>query len=119
MGQNSEETITQFTTRLQGQANICDLTVDCSSCDQSVSFREKIIMYQFIRGLHDHKAQERILESSAQVEGGELSLIRVLKIAEAYEMGKENQKSVNQGGQLSRLSEYQASKRTSRQEASH
>ena len=117
MDQGSDETITQFTTRLQGQANICDLTVECPGCVQSVSFREKLIMYQFIRGLHDNNAQERILEASAGVKGGELLLIRVPKLAEAYEMGKENQKSVNHGGQLSRISEYQASKRSSRQES--
>ena len=74
-------------------------------------------MYQFIRGLHDVSAQEHILETTAQVEGGELSVIRVLKIAEAYEMGKQSQKLVNNGGQISRLSDYQAGKRTSRQES--
>ena len=73
-------------------------------------------MYQFKRGLNDINAQEKILETAAQVEGGELSLIRVLKIAEAAEMAKSNQKIVNEGGQLSKLSDYQAKKRTSRQE---
>ena len=56
-------------------------------------------MYQFIRGLSDSKAQERILEASTQVEGGELNLIRVLKLAEAFEMGKTNQQLVNASGQ--------------------
>ena len=116
MGQSANETITQYYTRLQGQANICDLTVECPTCERDVSYREKTLMFQFIRGLHDIKAQERILEASAQVEGGELSLIRVLKLAEAFEMGRANQKLVNEGGQLSWLSEYQSNKRTSRQE---
>ena len=116
MGQKSEETITQYSTRLNGQAAICDLTVECPNCNQDVSFRERTIMFQFIRGLSDVKAQERILETAAQVEGGELSLMRVLKIAEADEMGKTSQQLVNQGGQISKLSDYQTKKRVSRQD---
>ena len=73
-------------------------------------------MHQFVRGLSDPQAQERILESAAAVEGGQLSLTRVLKIAEAHEMGKSSQSYVNSGAQVSCLSEYQAKKRTSRQE---
>lgn len=116
MGQNDSETITQFTTHLQGQASICDLTVECPDCEKQVSFREKFIMYQFIRGLQDTNAQEKILETAAQVEGGEPSLIRVLKLAEAAKMVKANQKFLNQGGELSKLSKYQANKRNSRQD---
>ena len=74
-------------------------------------------MYQFIRGLSDSMAKERILEDSAQVEGGELNLICVLKLAEAFEMGMTNQQLVNAGGQLSRISEYQSKKRASKQDS--
>ena len=116
MGQSNNETITQFATRLRGQAKVCDLTVECPQCQRDVSYGEQAIMYQFIHGLNNFKAQERILEASAQVEGGELSLVRVLKLAEAFKMGRENQKVVNKGGQVSKLSEYQAKKITGRQE---
>ena len=88
-----------------------------SSCDHDVSFKDKILKYQFIRGLADITAQERILESAAQVEGGELTLVRVLKIAEAFEMGRTSQQLVNQGGQLSKLSDYKNKKNSSRQES--
>ena len=69
-----------------------------------------------MRGLADPQTQERILEAAAAVEGGQLSLTRVLKIAEAHKMGKDSQSHVNSGGQLSRLSDYQAKKWNSRQE---
>ena len=117
MGQGADETVLQYSTRLNGQANICDLYVPCSNCDHDVSFREKTIMYQMIRGLHDSSMQERILESAAQVEGGELSLTRVLKIAEDFELGKTTQKMVNNGGTLNRMSDYQSNKRNTRQES--
>ena len=74
-------------------------------------------MYQLVRGLADVSAQERILESAAQVEGGELSLTRVIKLAEAFEMGKTSQEMVNSAGQISRISDHQLKKRTSRQES--
>ena len=65
MGQAADETITQYSKRLNGQAQVCDLTVECPDCQREVSFREKTVMYQFIRGLADSSAQERILEASA------------------------------------------------------
>lgn len=117
MGQGAQETITQYTSRLMGQGDICDFTIQCSECEHDFSFRDRIIMYQFIRGLADVSAQERILETAAQVEGGELSLARVLKIAEAFEMGRASQQLMNQGGQLSRLSEYKLKKNNARQDS--
>ena len=74
-------------------------------------------MYQLVRGLADVTAQERILESAAQVEGGELSLTRVIKLAEAFEMGKSSQELVNSAGQVSKISDHQLKKRGSRQES--
>lgn len=88
MGQQRNEPISTYTARLNGQADLCDLMVTCSECQRDVFFKEKTAMYQLIRGLHDVQAQERILEAVAQVEGGELSLSRVIKLAEAFKMGK-------------------------------
>ena len=73
-------------------------------------------MYQFIHGLHDVQMQQKIMEAAAQVEGGELSLIRVLKLAEAFKLGKASQKLVNNGRQQNRLSDYQANKRNTQKE---
>ena len=42
MGQKPQETITQYTSRLMGQADVCDFVTTCSSCDQDVSFKDKI-----------------------------------------------------------------------------
>ena len=95
MGQGQQESIMQFSTRLNGQADLCDLVVECTDCGQSVSFKEKTIMHQFVRGLSDQHAQERILEAAAAVKGGQLSLTKVLKIAEAHEKGKTSQTQVN------------------------
>ena len=41
---------------------------------------------------------ERVLQAAAQVEGGELSLMRVIKLLEALEMGKASQKLVDSNG---------------------
>ena len=72
-------------------------------------------MYQFVKGLRDNHAQERILEASANEEGGELSLEKVIKFAESFEMGKNSQEIVNKG-QVSQLSEYQKGKSKSCQD---
>ena len=88
INQFTEETVTAFGTRWSGHANLCDMIVPCENYEANVSFKSKMIMYQFIRGLWDQHAQERILEASAQEEGGEMSLEKVVKLAESYEMGK-------------------------------
>ena len=72
-------------------------------------------MYQVVRGLSDLTAQERILDAAAQVEGEELSLTLVIKLAEAFEMGKSTQELVNANSQLSCLSDHQAKKQGARQ----
>lgn len=74
-----------------------------------------MILYQFVRGLDDKGCQERVLENAAHAEGGKLTLIKTLKIAEAFEMSKASQEQVNNGGQLSKFSQHQLNKQSSRQ----
>ena len=74
-------------------------------------------MYQLVRGLADKEAMERVLQAATQVEGGELSLPRVIKLCEALEMGKQSQHLVNSSAaSLNRISEYQRSKNAGRQQ---
>ena len=73
-------------------------------------------MYQLIRGNTDPEIQARILQAGAQVEGGELSLNRVMKLAEVLEMGKTSQELVSGAGALYRLSDHQRNKKSGRQD---
>ena len=74
MGQHRDEKVNAYAARLNGKADLCDLVVDCHECEVKVSFKEKLLMYQLIRGLGDPDIQARILQTGAQVQGGELSL---------------------------------------------
>lgn len=65
MGQAQDETESAFSTRLNGQADFCDLFVSCQECQTDVSY-EHFIMHQFIHGLRQIGAQERIMETAAQ-----------------------------------------------------
>lgn len=111
MGQQRHETITSYSTRLNGLSYLCDLFMTCPNCNADVSFKEKVIMYQLIGVISDISARESILEAAAQVEGGKLSLIRVMKLAEAFEMGRSSQELVNSTGQISKISDNQLKKR--------
>ena len=74
-------------------------------------------MYQMIRGLHDRDQMERVLQAAAQVEGGELTLTRVIKLLEALEMGKTSQKLVDSNGStLNRMSQHRKNNDNSRQQ---
>ena len=69
MSQFNDETVTAFATRLSGHANLCDMLVTCDACEIDISFKNKLVMFQFVKGLKDSHAQERILEASASEEG--------------------------------------------------
>ena len=111
MGQQHGEKVSTFIARLNGKAEICDYLVECKECHKDVSYKEKTIMYQLVRGLADREMQERVLQAAAQVEGGELSLTRVVKLCEALEVGKLSQEMLtNNNGSINRMSEYQVRK---------
>ena len=114
MSQYSSEKCTAFGTHLNGQASICDMYTSCNECEAQVSFKEDMILYQFICGLKDTQIQSKILEASAQVEGGKLSLPRTLKLAESFEMSRNSQDQMNKGT-VWKLSDHQKSKRTGQQ----
>ena len=56
MTQLNEETVTSFATRLSGHANLCDMLVKCPTCEVDVSFKNKLVMFQFVKGLKDNHA---------------------------------------------------------------
>ena len=85
MGQQRDEKISAFLARLNGKADLCDYLVECPKCHDDVSYKEKTVMYQLVRGIQDCEMQERVLQAAAQVERGELSLVRVIKLCEALE----------------------------------
>ena len=116
MGQQWAEKVSAYTAQLNGQAELCDYLVDCPSCEAQVSYKEKTVMYQVVRGLEDRDMQERVLQAAAQVEGGEMSLTRVIKLCEALEMGKFSQDIFhNSSGSINRVSVYQRKKARSKQ----
>ena len=73
MGQNKDETIMAYSTRLNGQADVCDMFVSCNDCSVDVSYKEDMITYQFLRGLNDTNVQEKIMESAATNEGKKMT----------------------------------------------
>ena len=117
MGHYRDKKVTAFSSRLNGKADLCDLVIDCPGCKKEVSFKEKIILYQLIKGLADPDIQARVLQAGAQVEGGELSLTRVMKLTEALKMAKTNQELISAGSAgLYRLSDHPKKKHTGRQD---
>ena len=54
---------------------------DCPVCHKDVSFKEKLLMFQLVRGLADPDIQSQVLQARAQEESSELLLNCVMKIA--------------------------------------
>ena len=68
--------------RLNGQAELCDLTVLYPEHGCDISFKKRLMMLQLVRGLQDLTIQEWLLQEAASVESGELSLVKVTKLVE-------------------------------------
>ena len=63
-----------YLARLNGQAELCDLSVTCQ-CTKVVSFKEKFTTLQLIRGLYEKEIQKKVLAAGAALgEGEEMSL---------------------------------------------
>ena len=59
MGQGNQESMMQYSTRLNGQADLCDFSVDCTDCGHPVSYKEKVIMHQFIKDCRTNKLRRK------------------------------------------------------------
>lgn len=88
MEQMRDEGVLPFLSRLNCQANLCDLQVNYS-CQLKLHFREEFKTLQLIRDLKDNEIQEKVLAAGAALsEGNELSLAEVVKMVEVSESAK-------------------------------
>lgn len=70
MCQDRDEGVHAFLARLNGQAELCDMTVKCPSetCSRGMSFKERLTMLQLVRVLHDAEIQGKVLQEGATEE---------------------------------------------------
>ena len=63
MAQEREENVREFLARLKAQASMCELSVPCTatSCNEKVSYVDKIILHALIRGIIDEDIREQKL----------------------------------------------------------
>jgi hypothetical protein len=108
MGQEREESALSYSARLRGKSNLCNFNVLCAGCEIEVSYTDKIMAHQFVRGLVDPVVQEKIL---AKASGGEeLEIKELTTMVEALEMGKRSQALLVGSGGLNRVSDYRQAK---------
>ena len=107
MAQNTEEPVTQFVSRLKGQAGICDFEVKCSrdDCGANVSYSDEMVSHQLVRGLEDPSIQEKVLAQAATDK--ELDLKKITEFVIAQETGTRSSKILNSGAGIGRISDYQ------------
>ena len=66
MKQDPEEPIRAFCSRLVGIADLCDLTVQCSSpsCSHKTSYRDQVVLLALLKGMHHVDIRTRVLSST-------------------------------------------------------
>ena len=77
--QDGEENVRAFLARLKSSASVCDLSVTCTAhtCEENVSYADKIILHALIRGLVDEEIREQVLAQTV-----EMSLDETVKFIE-------------------------------------
>ena len=106
LAQDIDEPVTQFVSRLKGQSSVCDFEVKCCSvgCDTTVSYSDKMVSHQLVRGLADASIQEKVLALAATEK--DLSLKKITEFVLAQETGTRSSKLLGEVAGISRISDY-------------
>ena len=84
MQQGLDEPMRTYAARLKGQANICNMTVTCPSCNTEVDYSREVIRDTIARGLNDEDIRLNLLSDRHQ----DMSLEDTIMYIEAKEDGK-------------------------------
>ena len=64
--QQTDEPVRAFVARLTGTADMCGMQVQCSDCQQNVSYRDEVVMQMIIHGLANHVIKQRVLSRTGK-----------------------------------------------------
>ena len=108
LGQDSDENCTSFSASLRGQASICDFTVQCKepTFKKDVSYTDRMIAHQLVRGLSDSDIQEQVMAHAAETP--DLDLATIQKFVEAKETGRRSVAMIAGSRGLNRVSDYKS-----------
>ena len=109
--QEHGETCRAYLARIRGLANVCKLSVTCTSasCGKQVSYTDTFVKYALIKGLVDNEVREELLSQSP-----ELNLDQSLAFIEAKEQGKRSHAALEgnvASSEVHRVTAYQQDKR--------
>ena len=63
--QEEGQNVTSYLAKLKSQAKLCDFNMECSGCNQPVSYSTNMVSGQLIAGLHNTDHQARVLAEAA------------------------------------------------------
>ena len=106
LAQDTDEPVTQFVSRLKGQSSVCDFEIKCSraGCDTNVSYSDKMVSHQLVRGLEDASIQEKVLALAATDK--DLDLKKITEFVLAQESGTRSSKLLGEVAGVSKISDY-------------
>ena len=84
MVQETDEPVRNFGARIKGQANVCGYNIECSGCQNVVSYTDEILRDVLVRGLADTEIQLGLLGDKNQ----DMTLEEMYKYVESKESGK-------------------------------
>ena len=105
MTQDTDEPVAMFTSRLRGQASVCDFSIKCSENVNIVhTYAENMVAHQLVRGLEDVSHQEKVLALAATEK--DLTLKKISEFVEAQETGSRSSKLLGGGAGVSKISDH-------------
>ena len=96
-GQDRDEKVNNYVSRLRGATIGCQFEVKCPSCQGTVSYQDQILHHQLVRGLVDPEVTEKVLANNM---GKMANLKDTITYIETLEMAKRDQQTLSLGGGL-------------------
>ena len=106
LAQDPDEPVNQFISRLRGQSSVCEFEVKCSraGCDTNVSYSDKMVSHQLVRGLENASVQEKVLALAATDK--DLTLKKITEFVLAQETGTRSSKLLGEVAGIAKISDY-------------
>lgn len=107
MTQQSDETIRAFAARITGTAELCGMTLECTSCQTVNSFRDKVVLQVMLHGMRDNEIRSKVM--SRNTTGDLIGLHKTVDFIEAEEAGSQEASDIHEHSQVNaiRRSTYQ------------
>ena len=101
MTQQSDESIRAYAARITGTAELCGMTLECTNCQTTNSFRDKVVLQVMLHGMRDNEIRSKVM--SRNTTGDLVGLHKTVDFIEAEEAGSQEASDIHEHSHVNAL----------------